>query len=460
MYPDGDSTDHEGGQRPWQMAPTRPSERDNRECPAGAHELTHAAQGGPGIGEMVQGGIGHDGVEAAQSFARVEDVSERPGHLGVGEALLGPLQNRTVDIHSDDVRNALRQASGQKPVAAANFEHRRHVGWNGRVKLAVVVDVDVPRFCHESSLADLSDSARINAYVRTENDTWDITTSVGSTALFVAAARALEAQKPNPVAIDPYAEVFCRAAGGDWAHVLDGANDHPLKSEFGEHFVNFQGARTRYFDNYFQAAAAAGVRQIVLLAAGLDSRGHRLPWPDGTVVFELDQPRVLEFKREVIARHGDAPTAERREVAVDLRNDWPQALRDSGFDPSKPSAWIAEGLLIYLPAAAQQQLFAGIDSLAAPGSHLAVEEAVPLDADSFEAKRQEELAGGNDRTFFTLVYNEQHAPAHEFFGARGWWAVSTPLPYQLRSLGRPVPAADTEAGFMTGNISLVSAIKD
>jgi len=297
--------------------------------------------------------------------------------------------------------------------------------------------------------------------VRTENDTWDIKTSVGSTALFVATARALEAQKPDPVAIDPYAEVFCRAAGGEWADVLEGgAPDHPLKTEFGEHFVNFQGARTRYFDNYFHAAAAAGVRQIVLLAAGLDSRGYRLPWRDGTVVFELDQPQVLEFKREALARHGDAPTAERREVAVDLRSDWPQTLRDNGFDPSKPSAWIAEGLLIYLPAAAQQQLFTGIDSLAAPGSHLAVEEAVPLDADAFEAKREEERAAGNEDTFFTLVYNEQHAPAHEWFGARSWSAVATPLVDHLRSVGRPVPDPESEAGFMTGNISLVSATKN
>jgi methyltransferase (TIGR00027 family) len=155
---------------------------------------------------------------------------------------------------------------------------------------------------------------------------------------------------------------------------------------------------------------------------------------------------VLEFKREVLAAHGDEPTAERREVAVDLRNDWPQALRDSGFDPSKPSAWIAEGLLIYLPATAQQQLFAGIDSLAAPGSHLAVEEAVPLDAKVFEAKREEERAAGDEETFFNLVYNEQHAPAHEWFGSRGWWAVATPLQYQLRALGRPVTGADSEAG--------------
>jgi methyltransferase (TIGR00027 family) len=135
-------------------------------------------------------------------------------------------------------------------------------------------------------------------------------------------------------------------------------------------------------------------------------------------------------------------------------------LRDNGFDASSPSAWIAEGLLIYLPATAQHHLFAGIDSLAAPGSHLAVEEAAPLDAEVFAAKREEERAAGSEDTFFTLVYNEQHEPAHEWFGSRGWRAVATPLPYQLRSLGRPVPDPDSESGVMTGNISLVSAVKD
>jgi O-methyltransferase involved in polyketide biosynthesis len=116
--------------------------------------------------------------------------------------------------------------------------------------------------------------------------------------------------------------------------------------------------------------------------------------------------------------------------------------------------------LIYLPATAQHQLFTGIDSLAASGSHLAVEEAVPLDPEIFEAKRQEEREAGDEDTFFNLVYNEQHAPAHEWFGSRDWWAVTTPLQYQLRALGRPVPDPGSESGVMTGNISLVSAIKD
>jgi methyltransferase (TIGR00027 family) len=296
--------------------------------------------------------------------------------------------------------------------------------------------------------------------VRTENDTWDITTSVGSTALFVAAARALEAQKRDPAAVDPYAEVFCRAVGGFWADLLDGtASEHPLTTEFGNDFVNFQGVRTRYFDTYFRAAAADGVRQVVLLAAGLDSRAYRLDWPNGTVVFELDQPQVLQFKREVLDRHGAVPAAERREVAVDLRNDWPRALRENGFDPAKPSAWIAEGLLIYLPATARHQLFTGIDALAAPGSHAAIEDKLAMDSEAFEAAREEERIKADGRPYFELVYNEQHEPAERWFGNRGWRAVATPLEECLRSLGRPVPAPDSQAGTMTGTISLVSATK-
>jgi methyltransferase (TIGR00027 family) len=298
--------------------------------------------------------------------------------------------------------------------------------------------------------------------VRTDNDSWDITTSVGSTALFVAAARALEAQKPDPLAVDPFAEVFCRAVGGPWAAVLDGEEpEHPLKSvEFGQHFVTFQAARTRYFDNYFRTAAQAGVRQIVLLAAGLDSRAYRLDWPAGTTVYELDQPQVLDFKREALAAHGASAKAERREIAVDLREDWPQALRDSGFRADQPSAWIAEGLLIYLPANAQEQLFSGIDALASSASHLAVEEGKPMDRDTFREKVHEAKSVDDERgQWWQLVYNEQHAPAAQWFGERGWVADETTLIDYLGSVGRSVDSADAEAANMLASITLVSAVK-
>ena len=300
--------------------------------------------------------------------------------------------------------------------------------------------------------------------MRTDDDNWDITTSVGSTALLVATARALEAQKPDPLANDPFAGIFCHAVGGSAADVLDGkAPEHQLKTpDSGENFVNFQGARTRYFDDYFRQAADAGARQVVILAAGLDSRAYRLPWPDGTTIFELDQPQVLDFKREVLTAQGAEPSAERREVAVDLRDDWPQALREAGFDAARPSAWIAEGLLIYLPATVQQQLFTGIDSLASSGSHVAVEDGVPMPAEAFEAAVAAERAAraaGDERLFFQLIYNEQHPPAEQWFGEHGWTAVVTPLADYLREVGRPVPAPDTDAGPMIARNTLVRAVK-
>ncbi len=112
---------------------------------------------------------------------------------------------------------------------------------------------------------------------------------------------------------------------------------------------------------------AAGVRQAVILAAGLDARAYRLPWPDGTTVYELDQPEVIEFKSKTLADLGAQPAADRRAVAIDLRNDWPKALLDNGFDPAQPTAWIAEGLLIYLPPDAQDLLFDRINELSPPG---------------------------------------------------------------------------------------------
>ena len=297
--------------------------------------------------------------------------------------------------------------------------------------------------------------------MRSDGDTWDITTSVGSTALFVATARALEAQKERPVAVDEYAEVFCRAVGGVWADVLDDkVPDFPLRTaDFGRDFVNFQAARTKFFDTYFQRAIEDGVQQVVIPAAGLDSRAYRLPWRDGTVVYELDQPEVLEFKAGVLARHGAEPVAERRPVAVDLRDDWPAALRDSGFDPSQPSAWLTEGLLIYLPAAAQEQLFTGIQSLTCSGSHVGIEEGAPMDADEFAAKVEQEKAEG-DTLFFQLVYNEQHAPAAQWFGERGWTTSSTTLVDWFGELSLPVPEPDSESASMFDSITLFSARRD
>ena len=109
--------------------------------------------------------------------------------------------------------------------------------------------------------------------------------------------------------------------------------------------------RTRFFDDFFVQATESGIRQAVILASGLDTRAYRLPWGAGTVVYEIDpQPQVIAFKTRTLADLGAEPTAQRRTVAIDLRADWQAALVEAGFDIQEPTAWSAEGLLVYLPA--------------------------------------------------------------------------------------------------------------
>ena len=139
------------------------------------------------------------------------------------------------------------------------------------------------------------------------------------------------------------------------------------------HMLNYQAVRTHFFDAFFTEATAAGIRQIVILASGLDSRAYRLDWPAGTHVYEIDQPLVLDYKAKTLAAHDVQPVAERHEVPVDLRQDWPAALKEQGFDPSQPTAWLAEGLLMYLPADAQDRLFELVTELSAPGSRVSAE---------------------------------------------------------------------------------------
>ncbi|MFE6747286.1 SAM-dependent methyltransferase [Kitasatospora purpeofusca] len=204
-------------------------------------------------------------------------------------------------------------------------------------------------------------------------DTAGVGAGVGRTALLVAHARALEASRPDPLAVDPYAEHFVRAAPGcaDWPR--DPAQVAPGDPVW-ERLAGYFALRTRVLDTHLLNAARAGTRQVVLLGAGLDSRAHRLPWPPGTTVWELDRPDVLAFKQHVLDNLPEAaPRAERRTVAVDLTTRWSTVLRRSGFDPVRPTAWLAEGLFLYLPAEAELRLATTLDLLSAPGSTLAYE---------------------------------------------------------------------------------------
>jgi methyltransferase (TIGR00027 family) len=259
---------------------------------------------------------------------------------------------------------------------------------------------------------------------RAENDTWDLASSVGATATAVAAQRAMASQGPDPLLDDPWADPLVRAVGTDTLiKLIDGErgnNDDPLLNR---QAVNQQiTVRTRYFDDFFLQATASGISQAVILASGLDTRAYRLPWPAGTVVYEIDQPEVIEFKTRTLAGLGAEPTAQRRTVAIDLRDDWPSALLAAGLDTRQPTAWSAEGLLVYLPPDAQDRLFDNIAALSAPGSRIATEHMdlrnIPSDWAQKLTERSRRV--GSNINLAELFYTGERNTAAEYLTGHGW----------------------------------------
>src|ERR1700727_1786687 len=216
---------------------------------------------------------------------------------------------------------------------------------------------------------------------RTDDDTWDLASSVGATATMVAAARAMASKAEQPLITAPSAEPLVRAVGLDLFARLAAGDLDPAELEDDsdgapagvQRMTDNMAVRTKFFDEFFLDATNAGINQAVILASGLDARAYRLRWPAGTTVYEIDQPQVIEFKSRTLAELGAQPTAFRRTLAIDLRDDWPTALQETGFDPEQPSAWSAEGLLGYLPPDAQDRLLDNITELSAPGSRIATE---------------------------------------------------------------------------------------
>ncbi|UQX11950.1 SAM-dependent methyltransferase [Candidatus Mycobacterium methanotrophicum] len=283
---------------------------------------------------------------------------------------------------------------------------------------------------------------------RTDDDSWDITETVGATALGVAMARAAESTQECPLFTDPYAQLFVDAARENgW---------EPTASMTGRVRIigGYAAARTKWFDEFFIAAGANGIEQAVILASGLDARAWRLPWVQGSVVYEIDQPRVLAFKANTLAAHGAQPSVTYQAVQIDLRSDWPTALREAGFDASTPTAWSAEGVLPYLPAAGQDVLFERVAALSADGSRLAVEALGPNNFDpEYLERRREHLrrvlsdagqeSDANVPDIADLWFTEERADLAEWLAGRGW-TVTVIEPLNLMERYGRRPTGDVE----------------
>ena len=294
--------------------------------------------------------------------------------------------------------------------------------------------------------------------MRTDGDSWDLASSVGATATAVAASRALASRGPDPLIEDPYAAALVNAVGiPHFVEVAEGQLDvdDPLFSarQMCEHIA----VRTRFFDQMFIDACAAGIRQAVILASGLDTRAYRLAWPAGTVVFEIDQPAVIDFKTQVLTKAGATPAAERRTIGVDLRDDWPRAVRDGGFDPGKPTAWIAEGLLIYLPPDGQDRLLNAVTELSTPGSRLATEhmDAQALTGDWAKAMTERGRRLGSTIDLTELFYTGPRNSAADHLRAQGWSVTVQPNSDAYVANGFAPPADELIA--LTGDSGYLTA---
>jgi methyltransferase (TIGR00027 family) len=304
---------------------------------------------------------------------------------------------------------------------------------------------------------------------RTDNDTWDLATSVGATATMVAAARAVATKADNPLINDRFAEPLVRAVGVDfltrWAtgDLATADVDDDDSSWKLQQMPDAMAARTRFFDAFFHEATRAGIRQAVILASGLDARAYRLDWPTDMTVFEVDQPQVIAFKTETLAGLGAAPTADRRTVAIDLRQNWPAALVEAGFDRSQPTAWIAEGLLGYLPPEAQDRLLDNISALSADGSRLATE-AIPdmSDVDHEQAREmmrkatEKWRAHGFDLEFSELGYEGDRNDVAVYLDTLGWQSDGKPMSQLLADHDLPPFSQGSDSVSMADTIYYTS----
>ncbi|MBV8934139.1 MAG: class I SAM-dependent methyltransferase [Kutzneria sp.] len=268
---------------------------------------------------------------------------------------------------------------------------------------------------------------------------WDIASGVGVTALMVAAARAIETHRTDRLVADPYAQAFVRA----------GAYPVPLPTRLDADtdpavpwaaMATYLGVRSKFFDEFATSAMAGGADQVVVLAAGLDTRAFRLDFPADTTVYELDMPRVLEFKERVLADEGARPRCRRRAVPVDLREDWPSALRQAGFDPTRRTAWVAEGLLLYLLDEAKESLLSRMNDLSAAGSAIAVEhissahDLTVLAQDPLHRNMAEKT--GVDLA--ALWATSQDFEPEQWLADHGWAVSASPAPALAQRCDRPL----------------------
>ncbi|MFE9118633.1 class I SAM-dependent methyltransferase [Streptomyces sp. NPDC007172] len=270
---------------------------------------------------------------------------------------------------------------------------------------------------------------------------------VWATAVGVARVRALETGRENALFRDPLAQAFA-TAGGLWPSSKPLADDQAAQRR--RMAVAFSIViRTKFLDDLLWEASASGVRQVVLLGAGMDSRAFRMDWPDGTRLFEVDTAAPLDFKASVLREERAVARCERITVPVDLREDWPGALAAAGHDPAVPTVWIAEGLLIYLPEDAVELLLTRIGAQSAAGSRLGL----TLGSRGVLERFGADAAPGSAASMWV---SEMPDDPVAWLAGHGWQATSHTLRERAAAYGRPI---STPPQHEEGPGGLISAVR-
>jgi len=241
--------------------------------------------------------------------------------------------------------------------------------------------------------------------------------AVGATAVTVAICRAAERERVEPWFTDPLADYVARTAEPTAA-----TNPKPG-------LIFWVAVRTRFLDELVASAISSGVRQVVLLGAGLDARAFRLDLPDDVTIFEIDRSSVHELKTRLLNQAGLTATCERRAVVADLASsDWLDALGSQGWTSIAPTCWLAEGLLIYLKPEPRDALLRELANASAPGSRLGI-----TATSSARAAQVGIWESGVD------------GEVPEWMADLGWSATVTTLPEAAATFGRPVGVATGRA---------------
>ncbi|GAA3383116.1 SAM-dependent methyltransferase [Cryptosporangium minutisporangium] len=268
------------------------------------------------------------------------------------------------------------------------------------------------------------------------------TTGVSRTAVIPAQARAAETRRSDRLFTDPYAQAFVEAVG--WIQVAEAGRLNQ------EHFV----LRTRFFDDYLTSASSSGCQQAVVLAAGLDTRAFRLPWPTGFRFFEVDLPALSGFKAAVLGAHRATPTCDRRVVISDLREEWAADLIAAGFDPAAPTAWLIEGLMMYLEPGDNDRLVKEVDRLSAPGSRIALEHVNRAYVDLPEMRAVHERL-----TRVGAAWRSTLEDPTGWLADFGWRSQVTPQTALAAAHGRPVPPLTDPDRVGAARMWLVSGVR-